>query len=185
MTPLGDLDPEDALKPPPERRRDPDTFIESLHLSFELGGRDVAALGAARATRVPPDATRTGTSIYLSGIDAMRVSLVQYQDSNRVYTNAASNYVTMDSTGYPATGMVVSISGQNGGYRSGTTTSEYMSWTSSTCGCTVYGADASYTMLRVAIVAGRSCLGTSRRVQRRASGLRTRWGDTSRFCRMC
>jgi len=53
---LGNLGPENALQPASERRRDPDALVESLDLSFEHGGGDVAALRASRAPRVPPDA---------------------------------------------------------------------------------------------------------------------------------
>lgn len=77
----------------------------------------------------------------------MRVSLVQYQDSNRVFTNQASNFVTMNAAIGPWIGQVVRISGANGGWRGGTNTSDWTAWTSETCGCTQYGADASHTML--------------------------------------
>jgi hypothetical protein len=84
-------------------------------------------------------------SLYTSGIDAMRVSLVQYQDSNRVYTNQASNFVTMNAAIGPVIGQVVRISGAAGGWRGGTITSDWTSWTGEACGCTQWGADASYT----------------------------------------
>ena len=87
------------------------------------------------------------SSLYLYGTDAMRVSLVAYQDSNRVYTNSAANYVTMNAAIWPVIGQVVRVSGANGGWRGGTITSDWTSWTSDTCGCTQWGADASYTML--------------------------------------
>jgi streptogrisin C len=79
------------------------------------------------------------SSVYLSGTDAMRVSLVQNQDSNRVYTNQASNFVTMNAAIWPVIGQVVRLSGSQGGWRGGTT--------GEACGCTQWGADASYTML--------------------------------------
>ncbi|HEX6579299.1 MAG TPA: hypothetical protein VF195_00255 [Actinomycetota bacterium] len=53
---LGDLGPENSLQAAPERRRDGDAFIEGLDLSLEVGGLDVPALRASRATGVPSDA---------------------------------------------------------------------------------------------------------------------------------
>jgi hypothetical protein len=73
-------------------------------------------------------------SLYISGIDAMRVSLVSYQDSNRVYTNQASNFVTMNAAIGPVIGQVVRISGAAGGWRGGTITSDWTSWTGEACG---------------------------------------------------
>jgi hypothetical protein len=69
---LGHLDPEDPLQPASEGRRDPDALVESLDISFELGGRDVAAL---RAPGVPPDTAEVAEAALRERVVELRSAL--------------------------------------------------------------------------------------------------------------
>jgi hypothetical protein len=72
---LGHLDPEDPLQPASEGRRDPDALVESLDLSFELGGRDVPALRASSAPGVPPDAAEVAEAAFGERVVELRPAL--------------------------------------------------------------------------------------------------------------
>ncbi len=86
----------------------------------------------------------TATQFGSNGRDAMRVQMNADQDSNRVYNlfdpvTSARNPVQGES-------ICASLGGSNA-HRCGSVTSAVTSWTSSTCNCTVHGADASYTTI--------------------------------------
>ena len=71
---LVDLDPEHAIQPPPERRRS-GLLRTGLDPSFELGGRNVAALGAACASRVPPNAAEVPEAALGNRVVQLRAAL--------------------------------------------------------------------------------------------------------------
>jgi hypothetical protein len=77
------------------------------------------------------------------GFDIMRINLPDARASNQVY---GETKVVFGWT-WPTTGQAAKVSlgwGSNT-IKTGTITDAYVSWTSNTCGCTVWGADASWT----------------------------------------
>lgn len=79
------------------------------------------------------------------GRDIMRVSMADSRASNQVF---GETKVVFGWT-WPLTGQAIKVSlgwGSNT-IKTGTVTDAYSSWTSDVCGCTVWGADASWTTL--------------------------------------
>lgn len=86
-----------------------------------------------------------GNLIGPGGYDIMRVGLLDSQATTLIYDQAG----TMTGWAAPSVGMAISVSlgwGSNM-KKTGTVTAATTSWTSSVCGCTVWGGDASWTTI--------------------------------------
>ena len=79
--------------------------------------------------------------------DVMRVQISNSQATGRVYlsSNFYKRVNGQKNTNQLYVGMPICNSGEQTGNRCGTITDVFSSWTSSTCSCTQWGADASYS----------------------------------------